>query len=88
MYIGDEFLALYHCIRSLAVQKPFPDAQDNLTLLFEKVKPDILQEAFLFYCYIAFDHLISIYSSSRSFGSYDLAEQVISFTFSFKRGPI
>lgn len=81
MYIGDEFLALYHCIRSLAVQKPFPDAQDNLTLLFEKVKPDILREALLFYCYIAFDHLIS-------FASYDLAEQVISFTFSFKRGPI
>ncbi|KAL6206603.1 hypothetical protein ACLB2K_023851 [Fragaria x ananassa] len=36
MYIGDEFLALYHCIRSLAVKNPFPEAKDNLTLLFEK----------------------------------------------------
>ncbi|KAM1459751.1 hypothetical protein ACFX2I_036652 [Malus domestica] len=35
IYIGDEFLALYHCIRSLAVKEPFPDAQDNLILLFE-----------------------------------------------------
>ncbi|XP_050369411.1 nonsense-mediated mRNA decay factor SMG7-like [Argentina anserina] len=34
--IGDEFLALYHCIRSLAVKVPFPEAKDNLTLLFEK----------------------------------------------------
>ncbi|KAK9936393.1 hypothetical protein M0R45_013237 [Rubus argutus] len=42
MYIGDEFLALYHCIRSLAVQKPFPDAQDNLTLLFEKNRSSYL----------------------------------------------
>ncbi|KAF6141894.1 hypothetical protein GIB67_037862 [Kingdonia uniflora] len=37
-YVGDEFLALYHCIRSLAVQEPFPDAWDNLILLFEKVR--------------------------------------------------
>ncbi|XP_062013132.1 nonsense-mediated mRNA decay factor SMG7-like isoform X1 [Rosa rugosa] len=36
MYIGDELLALYHCIRSLAVKNPFPEAKDNLTLLFEK----------------------------------------------------
>ncbi|KAI9120595.1 hypothetical protein K1719_007628 [Acacia pycnantha] len=35
-YIGDEFLALYHCIRSLAVKEPFPDAWNNLSLLFEK----------------------------------------------------
>lgn len=35
-YIGDEFLALYHCIRSLAVKEPFPDAWNNLMLLFEK----------------------------------------------------
>ncbi|XAR59164.1 hypothetical protein NMG60_11014841 [Bertholletia excelsa] len=35
-YIGDEFLALYHCIRSLAIKEPFPDASDNLILLFEK----------------------------------------------------
>ncbi|MCL7051553.1 hypothetical protein MKW94_021087 [Papaver nudicaule] len=35
-YIGDEFLALYHCARSLAVKEPFPDAWDNLILLFEK----------------------------------------------------
>lgn len=35
-YIGDEFLALYHCVRSLAVKEPFPDAWDNLMLLFEK----------------------------------------------------
>ncbi|GAB4826969.1 hypothetical protein Ancab_033850 [Ancistrocladus abbreviatus] len=35
-YVGDEFLALYHCVRSLAVKEPFPDALDNLILLFEK----------------------------------------------------
>lgn len=35
-YIGDEFLALYHCIRSLAVEEPFPDALQNLVLLFER----------------------------------------------------
>ncbi|KAF7803436.1 protein SMG7L-like isoform X1 [Senna tora] len=37
-YIGDEFLALYHCIRSLAIKEPFPDAWNNLVLLFEKVR--------------------------------------------------
>ncbi|MBA0626843.1 hypothetical protein Godav_004430 [Gossypium davidsonii] len=35
-YVGDEFLALYHCIRSLAVKEPFPDAWNNLVLLFER----------------------------------------------------
>lgn len=35
-YVGDEFLALYHCVRSLAVKEPFPDAWDNLILLFER----------------------------------------------------
>ncbi|GKV00959.1 hypothetical protein SLEP1_g13568 [Rubroshorea leprosula] len=35
-YVGDEFLALYHCVRSLAVKEPFPDAWNNLILLFEK----------------------------------------------------
>uniref|UniRef100_A0A5B6ZQ26 DNA/RNA-binding domain-containing protein n=1 Tax=Davidia involucrata TaxID=16924 RepID=A0A5B6ZQ26_DAVIN len=35
-YVGDDFLALYHCVRSLAVKEPFPDAWDNLILLFEK----------------------------------------------------
>lgn len=48
IYIGDEFLALYHCIRSLAVKEPFPDAQGNLILLFERVRPEILQEPLLF----------------------------------------
>ncbi|GJZ31798.1 protein SMG7L isoform X1 [Tanacetum coccineum] len=42
-YIGDEFLALYHCIRSLAVKEPFPDALDNIMLLFEKNKSSQLQ---------------------------------------------
>ncbi|KAJ6416613.1 hypothetical protein OIU84_002471 [Salix udensis] len=36
-YVGDEFLALYHCIRSLAVKDPFPDAWNNLILLFERL---------------------------------------------------
>ncbi|KAL5730415.1 hypothetical protein ACHQM5_003237 [Ranunculus cassubicifolius] len=36
VYVGDELLALYHCIRSLAVKEPFPDAWDNLILLFDK----------------------------------------------------
>ncbi|XVF25787.1 hypothetical protein REPUB_Repub13aG0243500 [Reevesia pubescens] len=36
MYVGDEFLALYHCVRSLAVKEPFPDAWNNLILLFER----------------------------------------------------
>ncbi|CAI0468722.1 unnamed protein product [Linum tenue] len=35
-YVGDEFLALYHCIRSLAVKEPFPDAWNNLLLLCEE----------------------------------------------------
>ncbi|CAO2842862.1 unnamed protein product [Amaranthus hypochondriacus] len=35
-YIGDDFLALYHCIRSLAVKEPFQDALQNLILLFER----------------------------------------------------
>ncbi|KAG7593170.1 Tetratricopeptide-like helical domain superfamily [Arabidopsis thaliana x Arabidopsis arenosa] len=35
-YVGDEFLALYHCVRSLAVKEPFPGASNNLLLLFEK----------------------------------------------------
>ncbi|KAK8485119.1 hypothetical protein V6N11_073338 [Hibiscus sabdariffa] len=37
-YVGDEFLALYHCVRSLAVKEPFPDAWNNLILLFERVR--------------------------------------------------
>ncbi|XP_010272416.1 PREDICTED: protein SMG7L [Nelumbo nucifera] len=36
IYVSDEFLALYHCVRSLAVKEPFPDAWNNLILLFEK----------------------------------------------------
>ncbi|KAH7568907.1 hypothetical protein ACOSP7_012009 [Xanthoceras sorbifolium] len=35
-YVGDELAALYHCIRSLAVKEPFPDAGNNLILLFER----------------------------------------------------
>lgn len=35
-YVGDEFLALYHCVRSLAVKEPFPGASNNFILLFEK----------------------------------------------------
>lgn len=35
-YVGDDFLALYHCIRSLAVKDPFPDAWNNLILLFDR----------------------------------------------------
>nr|GLL45806.1 protein SMG7L-like [Ipomoea trifida] len=35
-YVGDPFLALYHCVRSLAVKEPFPDAWNNLMLLLEE----------------------------------------------------
>ncbi|KAI9198264.1 hypothetical protein LWI28_012754 [Acer negundo] len=35
-YVGDELAALYHCVRSLAVKEPFPDAENNLILLFER----------------------------------------------------
>ncbi|KAJ1381876.1 Tetratricopeptide-like helical domain superfamily [Sesbania bispinosa] len=42
-YIGDEFLALYHCVRSLAVKEPFPDAWNNLILLFEKNRSSPVQ---------------------------------------------
>ncbi|XP_062095723.1 nonsense-mediated mRNA decay factor SMG7-like [Humulus lupulus] len=42
-YVGDEFLALYHCIRSLAVKEPFPDARDNLILLLERNRSSCLQ---------------------------------------------
>ncbi|KAF4388811.1 hypothetical protein F8388_018990 [Cannabis sativa] len=41
-YVGDEFLALYHCIRSLAVKEPFPDARDNLILLLERNRSSCL----------------------------------------------
>ncbi|CAI9087429.1 OLC1v1021496C1 [Oldenlandia corymbosa var. corymbosa] len=37
-YVNDSFLALYHCTRSLAVEEPFPDAWNNLMLLFEESK--------------------------------------------------
>uniref|UniRef100_A0A1J3HH57 Protein SMG7L n=1 Tax=Noccaea caerulescens TaxID=107243 RepID=A0A1J3HH57_NOCCA len=42
-YVGDEFLALYHCVRSLAVKEPFPGAENNLCLLFEKNRSYSLQ---------------------------------------------
>ncbi|KAF3585503.1 hypothetical protein F2Q69_00028160 [Brassica cretica] len=42
-YVGDEFLALYHCVRSLAVKEPFPGASNNLLLLFEKNRSSPLQ---------------------------------------------
>ncbi|VVA92853.1 unnamed protein product [Arabis nemorensis] len=42
-YVGDEFLALYHCVRSLAVKEPFPGALNNLLLLFEKNRSSPLQ---------------------------------------------
>lgn len=57
-YIGDDFLALYHCIRSLAVKEPFQDALQNLILLFERVSfalvplEDILPIHFLLALYI------------------------------------
>ncbi|KAF5940380.1 hypothetical protein HYC85_021547 [Camellia sinensis] len=35
-YVGDDYIAQYHCIRSLAIKQPFRDAWDNLILLFEK----------------------------------------------------
>ncbi|KAG5023360.1 hypothetical protein JHK82_019263 [Glycine max] len=42
-YIGDDFLALYHCVRSLAVKEPFPDAWDNFILLLEKNRSSHLE---------------------------------------------
>ncbi|KAK7362848.1 hypothetical protein VNO77_04972 [Canavalia gladiata] len=42
-YIGDEFLAMYHCVRSIAVKEPFPDAWDNLILLLEKNRSSHLE---------------------------------------------
>ncbi|KAJ0233737.1 Protein SMG7L [Hirschfeldia incana] len=42
-YVGDEFLAMYHCVRSLAVKEPFPGASNNLLLLFEKNRSSQLQ---------------------------------------------
>ncbi|KAI4371735.1 hypothetical protein MLD38_010052 [Melastoma candidum] len=37
-YVGDDFLALYHCVRSLAVNEPFPDAWKNLAMLLDKCR--------------------------------------------------
>ncbi|XP_047327699.1 nonsense-mediated mRNA decay factor SMG7-like [Impatiens glandulifera] len=34
-YMEDDFLTLYHCVRSLAVKEPFPDARNNLILPFQ-----------------------------------------------------
>ncbi|KAG8385539.1 hypothetical protein BUALT_Bualt03G0055700 [Buddleja alternifolia] len=42
-YVGDPFLALYHCVRSLAVKEPFPDAWRNIMLLFEENRSTKLQ---------------------------------------------
>ncbi|CAD5313898.1 unnamed protein product [Arabidopsis thaliana] len=42
-YVSDELLALYHCVRSLAVKEPFPGASNNLLLLFEKNRSSPLQ---------------------------------------------
>lgn len=35
-YAGDEVLAVYRTFRSLAIEKPFPTARENLTIIFEK----------------------------------------------------
>lgn len=37
-YVEDEFLALYHYYRSLALALPFPTASDNLKLAFNLVR--------------------------------------------------
>ncbi|XP_022139980.1 protein SMG7L isoform X2 [Momordica charantia] len=41
-YVNDQFLAMYHCARSSAVKEPFPDAWDNLILLFERNRSSLL----------------------------------------------
>ena len=53
-YVGDEFLALYHCIRSLAVKDPFPDAWNNLILLFERVSLKFMSHLFFHYFFVSF----------------------------------
>ncbi|KAG9149703.1 hypothetical protein Leryth_012428 [Lithospermum erythrorhizon] len=35
-YVDDSFLSLYHCLRSLAVEEPFPDVWRNLMFLIEE----------------------------------------------------
>ncbi|KAJ6769860.1 SMG-7 SUPPRESSOR WITH MORPHOLOGICAL EFFECT ON GENITALIA PROTEIN 7 [Salix purpurea] len=66
-YVGDEFLALYHCIRSLAVKDPFPDAWNNLILLFERNRSSHLHYLSSEAC---FDFLrpseISVWTESQS----------------------
>ncbi|KAK4399129.1 protein SMG7L [Sesamum angolense] len=42
-YVGDPFLALYHCVRSLVVKERFPDAWRNIMLLFEENRSAKLQ---------------------------------------------
>lgn len=42
IYVNDQFLAMYHCVRSSAVKEPFPDAWDNLILLFERNRSSLL----------------------------------------------
>ncbi|KAG6583988.1 Protein SMG7L, partial [Cucurbita argyrosperma subsp. sororia] len=41
-YVNDQFLAMYHCVRSSAAKEPFPDAWDNLILLFERNRSSLL----------------------------------------------
>ncbi|KAG6573275.1 Protein SMG7L, partial [Cucurbita argyrosperma subsp. sororia] len=41
-YVNDQFLAMYHCVRSSAVKEPFPDAWDNLLLLFERNRSSLM----------------------------------------------
>lgn len=62
-YVGDEFLALYHCIRSLAVKEPFPEAQNNLILLLERVKLNVLQLLCFFCPFNIYQYFTSEFSS-------------------------
>ncbi|XP_031391261.1 protein SMG7L [Punica granatum] len=71
-YVGDEFLALYHCVRSLAIKEPFPDAWNNLVLLLEKSMSSPLCSAS---CEVSFDFLRP---SERSKSEHDISKHEIS----------
>lgn len=64
-YVNDQFLAMYHCVRSSAVKEPFPDAWDNLILLFERVRY-ILRCILLFTNIVAFANVNNVILQNRS----------------------
>lgn len=64
IYADDEFQAVYHYFRSLAVTHPFLTARDNLIVLFEKNRQRLLEDAHPLSKKNRNSHFSSVHSSS------------------------